>query len=287
MKYLIIGKNGLISSHISQYFRRDDIPFVITTKNNPESKFEFHLSLDGDDNVPDEILEEYNNIIFLAAISSPDICTNDYGYAYSINVTGTSRFMERCLSKGAKVLFISSDTVYGGKQVPVDEETIPDSLDSYAFMKRKVENLFETDINFYVARLSYVISRDDKYLKYLSNCSADGVVAEIYHPLYRNCIWLNDVIISILEIFTKWDSLTKPCINLVGPELLSRLDIANLYKEVVAPDLSIKVVKPNEEFFKSRPEIISVKSLYLESLLGRKVNTIKEALINEHHSQNE
>lgn len=44
-------------------------------------------------------------VVLLAAISSPDICSNRYDFAYNTNVTGTKALISNLILRGAKVLF--------------------------------------------------------------------------------------------------------------------------------------------------------------------------------------
>ena len=58
-------------------------------------------------------LENYETVFIIAAVSSPDICTNEFDYAWKVNVTKTKELINILLSKGLKIIFFSSDTVYG------------------------------------------------------------------------------------------------------------------------------------------------------------------------------
>src|SRR4051794_38444809 len=62
------------------------------------------------------------DVIALAGgVSSPDLCARERARAWALNVEGTARFMERAMAAGARLLFFSSDTVYGERAAGFDE----------------------------------------------------------------------------------------------------------------------------------------------------------------------
>ena len=132
-------------------------------------------------------MEENDFVVFLAAISSPDVCEKQYDFARAINVTGTAEFIENCIARGANVLFFSSDVVNGGTlPCSVDETYVGTPIGKYGEMKREIEQRFNGNPHFKVFRLSYVYSRQDKFSRYLDDCAAKGVCAEVFDALYRS-----------------------------------------------------------------------------------------------------
>ena len=58
-----------------------------------------------------------NGVVLLtAAISRPDICAREHERAWAVNVTGTSEFIGNVIARGGRVVFFSSDTVYGERR---------------------------------------------------------------------------------------------------------------------------------------------------------------------------
>ncbi|KKW93103.1 NAD-dependent epimerase/dehydratase family protein [Sphingobium chungbukense] len=216
-------------------------------------------------------------IVLTAAISSPDHCSNNYDNAYAINVTGTTHFIERALARGAHVIFLSSDAVYGEAPFPVTEDTPCRPVGAYAEMKLEVERRFQSDPGFKVARLSYVFSRQDKFTRYLLDCAANGITAEIFHPFARNVIHLGDVVDGLLALHDRWEA-TANVVNFGGSRSVSRLDIARAIKRLVARQLDIREISPGPDFFKDRPREIQLVSTRLESLLGRPLRSIDQAI---------
>ncbi|WP_434517227.1 NAD-dependent epimerase/dehydratase family protein (plasmid) [Dechloromonas sp. ARDL1] len=91
---------------------------------------------------------DYGNVrsgdvaLLTAAISAPDICAREHDRAWAVNVTGTSSFIQSVIDRGARVLFFSSDTVYGEREDSFDESAACNPTGEYAEMKREVEQRF-------------------------------------------------------------------------------------------------------------------------------------------------
>jgi len=219
-----------------------------------------------------------DTVVLLAGISSPDDCNKNYQYSFNINVIGTIQFIKSCLKNGARVLFFSSDTIYGKSSRKNDEDFFPvNPVGEYANMKLTIEKYFRNELNFKAFRLSYVFSWNDKFMKYLRECHKSGNTAEIYDPLIRKAIYIEDLITCVFNIHSRWEEFNNPCFNICGPEYLSRLEIANLFHHRVGP-LNLKLIRPGIEFFRARPQKINFSSKYSLPLLGRNFTPIKEAI---------
>lgn len=212
-----------------------------------------------------------------AAISAPDICAREHDRAWAVNVTNTSSFIQSVIDRGARVIFFSSDTVYGEREDEFDEKTACNPVGEYALMKREVEQRFEGNASFKAIRLSYVFSRDDKFSRYLVGCAERNEEADLFHPFYRSIVHRDDVVEGSLALAKHWDEVPEMVINFGGPQLLSRVDFAECLREVRLHDLRVKVTEPGADFFKNRPRIIAMTSPVFARLLGRQPRKLLEA----------
>lgn len=268
----LIGGNGYIGKRLSTYLKERSVLFdSYSEKPDNEAKF-----LDITSFVPNDYHFDSNDIaIVLAAISSPDLCTNNYKMAYGINVIGTTNFINYCLSVGCKVIFFSSDAVNGptfGKAN--DEFSKVHPFGKYAEMKYEIESRFKSCKLFKTIRLSYVLSDCDKFTNYLISCTKNKTSAKVFNGLYRNTIYLDTVLESVYMLSTHFDFNDYYLCNISGNQLLSRLDLANKYKKEKDPFLSIEKIDVPKEILESRPNVIETKSLFLEKLLGHKLADI-------------
>ncbi len=216
-------------------------------------------------------------VLLTAALSRPDICANEHDYAWAVNVTGTSEFVTNVMARGGRVVFFSSDTVYGECGDTVDEASEINPAGEYAEMKHEVEKRFLGNPLFKSIRLSYVFSQEDKFTKYLIGCEERGEEADLFHPFYRAIIHRNDVVEGALALAERWDEFPQQVINFGGPKVLSRIDFAECLKSAGTPNLRFQVTEPEEAFFKNRPKIIAMTSPVLSNLLGRPARSLLDA----------
>ncbi len=278
MNRWVIGSDGFIAKRLLQ---NTDAAYTIKKVSPQLDKDSIYLDLLEPEKFEYDLIQKDDEIVFLAAISSPDLCDNQTEHAYAVNVKGTSHFIEKALYRQAKVLFFSSDTVYGRRNQIVNELSLTNPLGNYAKMKREVELKFLDRENFKVFRLSYVFSKDDKFTKYICQCSEKGQAAEIFHPFYRNIVFIEDLIDAIGLMFQNWEQTKSKVVNICGNESLSRVDLAAYYEELVNDSFNFTVTEPPPAYFEARPQVIQMSSLYLPDLLGRDPMKIKEAVLRE------
>ena len=196
--YLLIGASGYIGSALYHYLIKNDL-LVTGTSTKGSEKF-LPLNLENPKNLNEIKINKYSCVFFAAAISSPDICSKEYAYAQEINVKKSSEIISTFLQNGIKVIFLSSDTVYGEQINPFNENMQANPLGDYALMKYQVENKFKDYDLFKAIRLSYVFSRQDKFTRYLLKTTEKKEIAEIFHPLKRSVIYINDVVEGLISL---------------------------------------------------------------------------------------
>ena len=219
-----------------------------------------------------------DKFIFLAAISSPDFCSDNYQMANLVNVINSIELIKILLDKGVNVLFASSDVVYGKTDLPVNELSSINPTFAYAEMKAKVENTFQDHTNFFVMRLSYISSVRDSFTSYLIRCSKENKNVDVFDPFIRSIITSQDVVCYI-EMFIKNKHYVKNLVNLVGNNFISRLEYVNRFSKNLP--LKFNKVTPPKTFFNKRPNVIMVESLYLSKCLKRKPLDVLDELSKE------
>lgn len=276
MKLIIVGASGYIGKLLLEKSKTICETIGTSTKGGDGL---YPLDLENVDAFDYSLIEEGDAIILTAAISAPDICANRYDYAYGINVTGTAKFIRRAIEIGANILFFSSDTVYGSNEVAFEEMAQCNPVGEYGIMKHDLEKQFLGNAKFKTARLSYVMSKYDKFTKYLTSCAQNNQEADIFHPFCRSMIYRDDVIDGAIKIAITFETVAHQVINFGGPKMVSRLELAEEYKNIVAHNLLIKITEPNDDFFKHRPRFINMKSEILQSILGHDMRSLSEALL--------
>lgn len=223
-------------------------------------------------------------VMLTAAISAPDICAREHDRAWTVNVTGTSSFIQCAIDCGARVVFFSSDTVYGERENDFDETAACNPAGEYAEMKYEVEQRFSGNSAFKAIRLSYVFSREDKFSHYLAGCAERKDEAELFHPFFRAIVHRKDVVEGAMSLALNWDEVPEQVINFGGPQVLSRINFAECLRKAHIHDLRFKVTEPGADFFKNRPRVIAMASPIFARLLGRPPRTLSEAAHAEYAS---
>jgi nucleoside-diphosphate-sugar epimerase len=283
-KNFVIGARGYIGRALFYTAKRERLVHGTTSSaftSSSDKKDFLHLSLE----TPSDFnYTEINigDVVFLAAaISAPDICAHEYDRAWAVNVTGTSSFIQSVIERGARVVFFSSDTVYGERKDEFDEEVVCTPAGEYAEMKREVEQRFSGNALFKAVRLSYVFSREDKFSCYLTGCAERNEEADLFHPFYRAIVHRDDVVEGALALAARWDEVPEQIINFGGPQVLSRIEFAECLRDAHLHNLRFKVTEPGADFFKNRPRVIAMTSPVLSKLLGRPPRNLFDAALME------
>lgn len=281
MKTALVGSSGYIAEFIIQRFIKErDIESILKIDRNDEG--DVFLELSEAEKFDYELLNDIDYIVFTAAISGPDQCAKEYDISWNINVIGTIYFIREAIKRGCRVLFFSSDAIFG--DIPgmiYDEESVTEANTPYGKMKKAVEDEFKDEALFKAIRLSYVASAKDRFITYCLNCIRDNKVADIFHPFYRNVVVVSDVVDVVTYFALHWTEYEPTFLNVAGKELVSRVRIADELNRFLNRKLRYIITMPDEEFFKNRPCITQMKSLYLKKYGIIPDNTFTEKISKE------
>ncbi len=263
MKVSLVGDSGYLAKYLFNRFSKEHIiESVIKIGRNTDSDLFIDLNYAKDFDY--SLLDEIDYVIFTAGISSPDKCANEFDYSWRVNVIGTNHFINEAVRRKCRVVFFSSDAVFGEDSNKIfNEESNTEAKTPYGKMKKAVEDMFYQNKYFKSIRLPYVASAKDKFYNYLFNCISNNTIAEIYHPFYRNVTVVSDVVDTVMYLITQWDTFNHSFLDVAGPELVSRIRMADELNRIVNGKLKYNIVMPDETFFLNRPRITQMESLYL------------------------
>lgn len=262
MKIAIMGSRGYIARHLINALKKKANNEIIELGNSDDASV-YKLNLLQPNNFDYTLFETIDFLIFTAAISNPDICAAQHETSFKVNVVGTKIVIEHALHCGVRVLFFSSDAVFGTDNGEFNEDSPTQANTLYGIMKKEIEDSFKDNKLFRVIRLSYVASKEDKFIKYCFSCLNNNIIAEVYHPLYRNVITLSIVISVVLWLLSNWDVIPGYVLNVAGPELVSRIRLADEFNRIYGDKLQYIVNSPGVPFYDNRPAITQMKSKYL------------------------
>ena len=264
MKIGIVGSEGYIANYIIANFRdREYVDSLVCIDKSEDA--DVFLDLEKPEEFDYTILENIDYVVFTAAVSGPDTCADEFSVCWRINVTGTKYFIQQALMRKCRVLFFSSDAVFGNEAEAIYTESSETKAQTpYGKMKKAVEDEFRDIPYFKAIRLSYVASANDRFITYCRNCMQKMETAEVFHPFYRNCIVVSDVVHVVEWMGLHWDEYKHDVLNVAGDELVSRVRMADELNRIFDGCLKYKVVSPEEYFYKNRPPITQMKSEYLQ-----------------------
>ena len=263
LKIALVGSSGYLAHYILNRFAVEhDVEVVLKIDKGISS--DVYIDLSEAEMFNYNVLYDIDYIVFTAAVSGPDQCAKEFNACWRINVVGTTYFIREAIKRNCRVLFFSSDAVFGDIPGEIyNEESETKANTPYGRMKKAVEDEFKNESNFKAIRLSYVASAKDKYYSYLLNCIDKGVVADIFHPFYRNVTVVSDVVDIVAYFAHHWEQYEPTFLNVAGKELVSRVRMADELNRFLGGRLKYIISVPSDDFFINRPRITQMKSLYL------------------------
>ena len=153
-RIIVIGANGRLGAALAREYQG-----VFSVKAFARSQ----LDLGKLDQARSTLSEtEFDLLLNCAALTNVDYCESHSDEAFLINAQGPRLVAEICREKSAKLVHISTDYVFDGKQdTPYIEEDPPAPLSVYAESKLEGErSVLEVSANHLVVRLSWVFGPD-------------------------------------------------------------------------------------------------------------------------------
>ena len=281
MRIALVGSSGYIAEYLLKRFEEEPkIETILRIDRTPDA--DAHLDLAEAEQFDYSLLDGMDYIVFTAAISGPDKCAEEFDTCWKINVTGTQYFIREAIKRNCRVLFFSSDAVFGDiSGIIYDEESKTQAATAYGKMKKAVEDEFKNEPLFKAIRLSYVASAKDRFYTYCLNCIRNGESADIFHPFYRNVIVVSDVVEVVVYFAFHWEEYRHTFLNVAGKELVSRIRMVDELNRFNGRKLKYAVSVPGEEFCENRPRITQMRSLYMQKYGILPDNTFTEKIAKE------
>lgn len=91
-------------------------------------------------------------IIHCAAIGSVDFAEKNYQMAHKTNVNGVDYIMRSARDHGTKVIYISTNAVFDGREPPYTEDAARQPVNAYGSLKCQAENLVRNGLHWVIIR---------------------------------------------------------------------------------------------------------------------------------------
>ncbi|MGE0482082.1 MAG: NAD(P)-dependent oxidoreductase [Phycisphaerae bacterium] len=237
-KWLITGASGQLGGHvIRELLRRDAdarIHAVVAPSNGAGhiAGVELvRLDLREEPAIRDTLRAVRPTIIVHAgAMTAVADAYNDPAGAQRVNVDATRVIAEQAVALGARLVFTSTDMVFGGDRAPYREDDPPAPLSTYGRSKAAAEPFVRAAPRGLVVRapLMYGFPLTPRNTTFGQQVAAlrEGRLQRMFTDEYRTVAWLADVARALLVLATS--DLTGT-VHIAGPERLSRLQMVERY----------------------------------------------------------
>lgn len=205
--------------------------------------------------------------------------------AWGINVLGTRNVVEACKKGGKKIIYISTDFVFGGEDAPKDgysEEDMPSPINWYAQTKYEGEKIvMNSGLPYLILRIAYPYRKTYEQKKdfvraVLGRLSAGQKVQAITDHIMTPT-FIDDIAYAIKKLL---DNDLFGVFHVVGSEFVTPYDAVVKIADAFHLDQSLVEKTTRLKFFSGRaprPFNLSIKNDKIESL-GVKMRTFSEGL---------
>jgi dTDP-4-dehydrorhamnose reductase len=231
MRYLVIGVDGLIGAKLFARLEKMGASVVGTTRRLGPPSLPNRVLLDlADENVVNFYVGDFSVAFFCASITSMSACEDAPESTRKVNVLNTISIARRLLAQGTRIVYLSSNTVFSGKDPWPDEFTACAPVNEYGRQKAEVEMAL-LGLSSWSAKLSIV-----RLSKVLSGYA--GIAANFIRRLANGepCLAFNDLLMSPI-------SLEYAVEGLLAVSLSEEFGIFHLSgeKEIVYADLAFEL----------------------------------------------
>jgi len=285
-KILVTGGSGLLGSKIIS-LARNDFEIIGTSNLNPihiEGCRSFKLDIT-DRTAVFELTKKVKSdvVIHTAAFTDVDMCEDQKEKAWKVNVDGTKNITDACKEIHAKVIYMSTDYIFDGKNGPYSEEDKPKPINYYGLTKLEGESIIKS------SGLDYVIIRSTilygwnpidhlNFVTWVIDKLKKREEIKVVTDQYGNPTLADNCAEAILDIIKKNKS---GIYNIVGRDWVNRFEFAkkiceifNLDKRLISPVTS-DAIKQRA----NRPKVAGLKIDKAQRELDTKLLNIEESLI--------
>lgn len=289
-RLLITGSNGLLGQKLTTLLSRGTDYELLLTSKHTSSYFDEverpYRQLDiVNRNDVRRVVDEFQPdiIINTAAITNVDLCETERALAWSVNVTGVENLTLAAKLAGAKIIHLSTDYIFDGKNGPYDEDARPNPLSYYGRTKLASENILKTSgLPFAIVRtmVLYGVANNVKpnFVLWLINELEQGKPVRVVDDQYGNPTLADDLAYGILKIITFE---REGVYNIAGSEWISRYDFA--VKTAKAFGFDRKLLSPTKTVVLKQPAPRPLRSGFItlkaETHLGIKMSNVDQGLM--------
>jgi len=280
MKFFVTGGSGLLGQRIATV--ADSKHELILSHNSNPTDNTVKCDITNEDEVKNIIKKEDPDVIIhCAAMTNVDLCEDKVQEAYDINGNATGYLAKAAEENDAKIIYVSTDFVFDGKNGNYKEEDSVNPLGIYAKSKYEGEvQLQKYSSNWAVARVSVLYGWHERmnFTSWVVDELRKGNQINIVTDQINSPTYADNAAEAMFEI-ARQDA--NGIYHTAGNDLISRYDFTRLVAECF--DLDESLINPitSDNFIQKapRPRDSSLNVSKIENELGFKMETCKESLM--------
>jgi dTDP-4-dehydrorhamnose reductase len=286
-RILIVGANGMLGQSLCRHYSllRNVQLLACSLENKLLVNSIDYIACDitKRESVKKTVLDFYPDyIINASAYTNVDLSETEREATWKVNVKGVEYLSEAARIIDARIIHISSDYIFDGKDGPYSENEKPNPLSYYARTKLAGENALKiSGVLHSILRTNVLYGADSNsktdFVRWLINSLIGGKEVRIVTDQLNNPTFVHDLVQGISKVV---EYNKTGVYNIGGKEFLSRYDFSqiiadffNLDKNLIKPITTEELNQPARRPLKSG--LITLKA---ETELGYKPHSIKESL---------
>lgn len=232
-KVLITGSGGILGSELS--IRLNELFDVLAL---PKSSSENFLDIT-DFNMMYSIFKNFDPdfVINCAAFTNVDSCESNKQIARNVNVKGLMNLI-KCMSKTSKMIHISSDYVFDGKDGNYKENDMKKPINYYGKTKLEADNLLMgSNSNYLIIRPNVLyssnISKNNHFLSWVVNSLKEKTKINVVNDQISNPVYVPDLVeVIVSSLLVDYNGVY----HFGSEDVISRYDFALLISKIFKLD---------------------------------------------------
>jgi len=234
LKILITGGTGFIGRHLAALWQDAVHEIVVVARNIDASLFHTNVGCieaditDANDIQAAIIFARPDVVIHSAAMSKPNDCELQRELCYTTNVQATQHVIDACKAVGAKLIFMSTDFVFG-HYGPYTETDAYCPVNYYGESKMMAEKLVAASgLQYAIVRTVMVYGeklqgQNNTFLHWVKDNLEQQKPIRVFTDQYRSVTYVNDLCRGIESIIDKG---FQGIVHLCGKEIYTPFELA-------------------------------------------------------------
>ena len=206
MKLFILGASGLLGRELTKKATLSHKVFSTYNQNNLEPSLNSKIKFCFPDDL--EILEKIivrekpDIIINLIGKSNLNFCEQNKDIVYKLNVILTEKLTNICKKINSKIIHISTDLVFDGKDGNYEEYDKTNPINYYGYTKQLSEKIILSYSNSIIIRTSlvYDLQLKSSFLKFIFEKLSNHEIINAFDDVFTTPILVDELCESILKI---------------------------------------------------------------------------------------